>query len=314
MPTGSLSLRHHASAAADALDHVVEALWSVSASRGFIDIVTAASRITAAIHGTEPLLPSTPVGPHGWTDTTPAEWRQHNGLTDAERSILTFAEQCSIDVSAMTPSIRADFLAEAGPVAGDLAAALWVVDVVPRTRAGLDALFGVGPWPDPTGSVEGQAGADLWGALDEVIRVVPSLDVLDPITSELVRLRVARQHDCRLCKSLRSRSALRAGADDAAFAAVDDYQASTLTPLAQAALSFTDALVWTPGRIDPSVVTTLQAEATPAQQIEIVLDVTRNALNKIAVGLGADAAHVDEGIEIYDVEPDGTLVYGLEPD
>ena len=60
------------------------------------------------------------------------------------------------------------------------------------------------------------------------------------------------------------------------------------------------------------MVTTLQAEATPAQQIEIVLDVTRNALNKIAVGLGADAAHVDEGIEIYDVEPDGTLVYGLE--
>jgi hypothetical protein len=34
----------------------------------------------------------------------------------------------------------------------------------------------------------------------------------------------------------------------------------------------------------------------------------------VAVALGADAAHVEEGIEIYDVEPDGSLVYGLSPD
>ena len=277
-----------------------------------MDIVTAASRMTGTLHGTEPLLPSTSIGANGWTDVAPGNWRKHGDLTDDDRAILTFAEQSSTDVSAMTPSIRAEFLAAAGPAAGDLAAALWVVDVVPRTRAGLDALFGVGPWPDPSGSVEGQVGADLWGALDEVIRVVPALDSLDPITSELVRLRVARQHDCRLCKSLRSRSALRAGADDVVFATVDDYRASALSPLAQAALAFTDALIWTPGRIDPAVVSALQAEATPAQQVEVVLDVTRNALNKIAVGLGADAAHVDEGIEIYDVEPDGTLVYGLE--
>ena len=45
--------------------------------------------------------------------------------------------------------------------------------------------------------------------------------------------------------------------------------------------------------------------------MELVLDVTRNALNKIAVALGADAAHVDEGIEIYDITADGGLVYGL---
>jgi hypothetical protein len=48
--------------------------------------------------------------------------------------------------------------------------------------------------------------------------------------------------------------------------------------------------------------------------VEVVLDVTRNALNKIAVALGADAAHVEDGIEVYDVEPDGTLVYGVPVD
>ena len=80
------------------------------------------------------------------------------------------------------------------------------------------------------------------------------------------------------------------------------------------ALAFTDAMIWTPGRIDAAVVGELQLAATEAQQVELVLDVTRNALNKVAVALGADAAHVEDGIEIYDVEGDGTLVYGLSPD
>ncbi len=71
-------------------------------------------------------------------------------------------------------------------------------------------------------------------------------------------------------------------------------------------------MVWTPGDLDAAV-GELRAVATPAQQVELVLDVTRNALNKITVGLGADAAHVEDGIEIYDVGPDGSLVYGAHP-
>ena len=70
-------------------------------------------------------------------------------------------------------------------------------------------------------------------------------------------------------------------------------------------------MIWTPGRLDPGTVAELTGLTTPAQRVELVLDVTRNALNKIAVALGADAAHVEDGIEIYDVEPDGSLVYGL---
>jgi hypothetical protein len=98
------------------------------------------------------------------------------------------------------------------------------------------------------------------------------------------------------------------------FEAVDHYADSDLTPLQRAALAFTDAMIWTPGHMDPAAVEAMRATATPAQQVELVLDVTRNALNKIAVALGADAAHVDEGIEIYDVTPDGSLVYGLDPE
>jgi hypothetical protein len=70
-------------------------------------------------------------------------------------------------------------------------------------------------------------------------------------------------------------------------------------------------MIWTPGHLDPAAVADLVGHTSPAQQVELVLDVTRNALNKIAVALGADAAHVKDGVEIYDVEPDGSLVYGL---
>jgi alkylhydroperoxidase family enzyme len=297
MPSGSALLRTQAPAAADALDGIVAATWTVSAAGGVLDLVAEAARITAAIHELDPLeAPVTTGAPSAGADTT---------------AVLTFAEQCSTDVAAVTPDQRAAFLRAAGPAAADLAAALWVVDFIPRTRAALDALAGAGQWPLPE---DDGAGSDLWGALDGLIRTVPALDALDPVTSELVRLRGARQHDCRLCRSLRSRPALLAGADESTFAAVDHHRVSDLSPLARGALVFTDAMIWTPGRIGVGTVTALCGLATPAQQVELVLDVTRNALNKIAVALGADAAHVEDGVEIYDVEPDGSLVYGLTLD
>ena len=87
----------------------------------------------------------------------------------------------------------------------------------------------------------------LWDALVSFARAVPRLDALDPVTTELIRLRGARQHRCRLCQSLRSRPALLAGADDATFAAVDHFDTSDLPPDQRAAIAFTDAMIWTPG-------------------------------------------------------------------
>ena len=298
MTSGADTLRRVAPGAADALDAVVGALWAAAAASGTTAIVALAAERSAGLLGLDPLRPT---GRHA----TVAGWDGDVG------TVLDFATQCTLDVASVTDEQRAGFLAATGPLAGELAAALWVVDVLPRTRAALDALFGDGSWPDPTAD---DVPGGLWGALDGVVRVVPALDALDPVTSELVRLRGARQHDCRLCRSLRSRSALRAGATDEDFAAVDHYAESDLSPLARASLALVDAMVWTPGHLDPAVVSALQAAATPAQQVEVVLDVTRNALNKVAVALAADAAHVEDGVEIYDIEPDGSLVYGLDPD
>jgi alkylhydroperoxidase family enzyme len=104
-----------------------------------------------------------------------------------------------------------------------------------------------------------------------------------------------------------------AGADEALLAGVEDFEHSDLSPLQKAALALTDAMIWRPGSIEGPA-TRLRSEASPAQCLELVADVTRNALNKIAVALGADEAHVEDGIEIYDIGPDGGLVYGLSVD
>ncbi len=301
MTTGSESLTRWAPTAAVALDAVIGALWADAAASGTTATVAEAAIRSAGLLGLEPLRPARTDG------EATGPWGGDGA------AVLDFATQCTIDVASVTADQRAAFLDATGRLAGTLAAALWVVDVVPRTRAALDALFGAGPWPEAEPELHPLAGG-LWPALDELVRVVPALDALDPVTSELVRLRGARQHNCRLCRSLRSRSALRAGATDEDFEAVDAPDGSRLSPLARGALAFTDAMIWTPGRIDAGIVADLVAEASPEQQVELVLDVTRNALNKVAVALGADAAHVEEGIEIYDVEPDGSLVYGLEPD
>ena len=47
-------------------------------------------------------------------------------------------------------------------------------------------------------------------------------------------------------------------------------------------------------------------------QSEIVLDVVRNAANKIAVAFGADAPKVSDGVEFFDVDATGTVVADVD--
>ena len=91
------------------------------------------------------------------------------------------------------------------------------------------------------------------------------------------------------------------------FDAVDHYEDSDLPDATKAALALTDAMIWTPTAIPEPVVAAVRALLTPAQAVELVLDVARNAANKIAVALGADAATVTEGIELFVTDADGEL-------
>jgi hypothetical protein len=57
----------------------------------------------------------------------------------------------------------------------------------------------------------------------------------------------------------------------------------------------------------------VRAAFSPEEALEIVLDVSRNAANKIAVALGADQPNVADGIEYFDTDRGGELILGRSP-
>lgn len=218
--------------------------------------------------------------------------------------VTAFAEQFRVDVSVIDEQLRAGFAQATGERQFEVAQLVWLADMVPRLRGALDALFGPSAWPERPRRVPVK---DLWALVEGFMQTVARLDALDPTTTELVRLRGARQHDCRLCKSRRSAAAIDAGADAATFAAVDHYAESDLPEATKAALALTDAMIWTPDAIPAEVVADVRRLLSDAQAVELVLDVVRNAANKIAVALGADAPEVTEGVQLFVIDPDGNL-------
>jgi alkylhydroperoxidase family enzyme len=146
--------------------------------------------------------------------------------------------------------------------------------------------------------------------LNQFAPMVGALRALDPVTTEVVRLRGAVQHNCRLCKSLREGAALDAGGTESMYSDIEHYEESTLLDERhKAALRYVDALIWTPSKIDADVAAGVQAHFSDAESLELTLDVMRNAANKIAVALGGDAPRVSEGTERYLLGADGQPVY-----
>ena len=305
---GREALAQHAPAAAVALDDLEAVAWR----RVDADLLDLAAKVIASIHGIPPLPRPAESGPSPWADRDVTGWRDFPELGDRERGALAFAEQFSLDVARVDDALRQTLFGALGADAAEFAQAVYVADVIARARAVLDRLFGPGPAPAATTATRALApDASIWNGIEELIRVVPGLQGLDAVTTELVRLRGARQHHCRVCQSVRSRSAMVAGATDETFDAVDGYETSDLPDATKAALAWTDAFIWTPGRISDEDVATLARHFDPAQQVELVLDLARNASNKFAVSMAADAANVTEGYEIYEVHPDGSIEYGL---
>jgi len=218
--------------------------------------------------------------------------------------VSRFAEQFRVDVSVIDDGMRDDLAMATGKHQFDVVQMVWISDVAPRVRSTLDALFGPSDWPEPA---RRYPVASVWSALEEFMVSVAQHRALDARLTELVRLRGARQHDCRLCASRRSQDAIAAGADDAEFAAVDDHANSDLPESAKAALALVDAMIWTPTAIPDDVVARVREHLTDDQAVEVVLDVARNAANKIAVALRADAPEVTEGVQLFTTDADGTL-------
>ncbi|OBA86311.1 hypothetical protein A5662_02915 [Mycobacteriaceae bacterium 1482268.1] len=212
-----------------------------------------------------------------------------DGPADETESVAAeFAEQFSVDVSAISDDLRGRFTSTLRASALPVVMLTYFADFLPRVRAGLGALGLPAPWGDTVAwDHDGDVGDMLF---NQFLPRVAQLRELDPVTTEVVRLRGAAQHNCRMCKARREDDALRAGGTEALYEQIASYDSSeALTRRHKAALRYVDALIWTPAAIEPDVVAEVLAHFSEAEAFELTVDVMHNAANKIAVSLAADA-------------------------
>ena len=226
--------------------------------------------------------------------------------------VAEFAEQFSTDVSTIGGEQRSKLWKVLGDSTFSVVVQMYIADFVPRVRAGLEAL-GVGD--DLLGWTAGPVTWDHTTDPSDIVfnvflPTVARQRELDALTAEIVRLRGAAQHNCRLCKSLRESTALDAGGTETLYGDIEQFEASAqLSDRHKAALRYVDALIWSPGRIDDGVAAGVRANFSDAEAVELTLDVMRNASNKVAVALGGDAPRVEQGTEQYLLDADGQTVF-----
>ena len=235
------------------------------------------------------------------------------------RGCVEFAEQFVLDVAGIGEPER-DQLRRHAAEAADVVRALFVVEYALRLELLSVRLF---DGPAVAAPVQAARSADpsaaLRAALGDYQDAVVRGDALDPVLTELVRLRCARTHNCRICQTLRLADARDAGADDAVTAAVDRYEASDLDERTKAALRVTDALISLPTSLSPDAVTAARALLTPEELAELCLDVSKWSTQKVHVALGTDAADrlpVDEqGVSWFRFDSDGRVAgFSARPD
>jgi alkylhydroperoxidase family enzyme len=242
----------------------------------------------------------------------PAEVAVSEPESAAEAAIAEFAEQFSVDVSMITVEQRSRLFKYLGDSTFRAAASIYIADFVPRVRAGLEAL-GVGSeylgWVN--GPIAWDHDSDPSSALfADFLPAVARMRALDPVTSELVRLREAAQHNCRMCKSLREGNALDAGGSETLYDDISRYETSVLLDdRAKAALRYADALIWSPAHLVVDAAVEVRSRFSEAEAVELTFDIMRNASNKIAVSLGADGPRVEQGTERYWIGADGQTVF-----
>jgi alkylhydroperoxidase family enzyme len=238
----------------------------------------------------------------GLTESKIAQLGQYldaEDFTAAERACLTFAEQFVIDVSNLPESyvaaLKTDF---PGVDALAFAEALYVTECTQRLELMLPLLLGpsarTADSPDLEPDQAAPAGPDSAAALRQGLRdyadAVMRGDALDPVLTELVRLRCARTHNCQICQTLRLADARAAGADDAMTAKVDFYEASDLDERYKIALRITDAFITRPDTLSQATIEAARRAFTTEQLVELCLDITKWSTQKVYVSLGLDGA------------------------
>lgn len=111
---------------------------------------------------------------------------------------------------------------------------------------------------------------------------------VDPVITEIVRLRCAQIHDCRLCGSLRIQDALDQGFDESMQRKIASYESSDFSPAVIAALRLCDAIILLPSSADSGLKSELARHFSQQQIAEICFDVVKWSQQKPLVALRLD--------------------------
>jgi hypothetical protein len=132
---------------------------------------------------------------------------------------------------------------------------------------------------------------------------------VDPFITELIRLRCAQYHDCRLCGSLRLEDARQMGLDEAVAAKIARYETSDLSDDAKAALRLADAIIVDPGSADEELAADLHRHFSDEQIVELCLDVIKWSQQKALVALRLEEPSWD-GLAALSFDARGDHVIG----
>jgi alkylhydroperoxidase family enzyme len=151
---------------------------------------------------------------------------------------------------------------------------------------------------------------ELAAALGELHASAARCSELDPVTTELVRLRCATWHNCRICKSLRTVIDGERAVDETLAAKVIDYENSDLEEGQKAALRLADAFMTAPARIADELRAEVLQHFTDAQVTEILLDIIAWTQQKPLVALALDLPADDSALTGITFDEAGHYVIG----
>ncbi len=154
------------------------------------------------------------------------------------------------------------------------------------------------------------AGGPLETTIADFAAAAVRARAVDPLITELVRLRCAQYHDCRLCGSFRVVEALESGYDESMHKAIAMHESSDFDPVIKAALKLCDAMIMRPGVIDDELRAELREHFTDAQIVEICVDVMKWSQQKALVALRLEAPASEEHLTQLIFDEDGQPVVG----
>lgn len=231
-----------------------------------------------------------------------------------EKACLSFAEQFVIDVSSLgvadLATLQPYFSATQLP---EFVMALYVTELTQRLEMIAPLLFDA-PARQSAARPAAATFDGLMSAMDGYQEAVVRGTALDAVTTEMVRLRCARVHNCRFCKTLRLKDSIAAGVDDAMTSKIDFYESSDLDERTKIALRVTDAFITRPDTLTVAVIKAAREAFSPVELAEMLLDITKWSTQKFYVAMGTDAADTlpknEQGLSFFAFD-DGGRVAGF---